>query len=186
MSETLLLSQVIPVQIEDFPDLVTGTLPGAQTDSIPVRDGFHVDMGDVLAWGYTHDIYKHSGSKLLAQEIRVYQVGTDGEPLGYGIMSKDLLTPAGRYDAHSYVGFTLTVMPHRGRGLAIDRLRLLNRFAMDQYASPLHSSHVSIAESAQRVWEKLVDSGEAEQYVEYNPYTEHYFPRWKFIVTSTD
>lgn len=64
-----------------------------------------------------------------------------------------------------FVGFTRTAEDFQSEGLGERRLRVANAYSLEQYNVSLNSSAV-IEEEAKRIWERLVEKGDAEKYKE--------------------
>lgn len=113
----------------------------------------------------------------------VYFVDYDGDKMaGRGEIINCIETHNKDMIGKPYPGFTRTYGPEdqegggrdfRRRGLGKRRIIEMDAYAQARFGYPLHSSHVLIhddiktdASAPQRIWERLVEEGKAESYME--------------------
>ena len=96
-----------------------------------------------------------------------YFVDLRGEDMtGYLEMGLGLTDVTDYFKGKPYVGFTRTSDGYQKEGLAERRLRQANAYALSEYGHTLNSDTIITDDTARRVWERLVDEGSAEKYME--------------------
>lgn len=97
----------------------------------------------------------------------------DGKPAGFGELRHNISNPSEYYKGKPYVGYTQTYsqddkgvdQDYRKKGFGFRRLAEMDAYARARFSAPLHSSS-SRSPEAERVWERLVEEGRAEAYLE--------------------
>lgn len=156
-----------------FIDLVGERFGGISCDNYTAYD---FDVSKVLT--FTCDTIPDQPDK---GEVWVGLVDLDelGKVEGYGFVTAFKGVQEGK---HSYpmVGYTLNQPTGMHKGLATRRLRLFNDQCVRLFGQTLHSAlHGDISPRATSAWQRLIEIGEAEVYVESDGY-----PRYRFKPTS--
>lgn len=95
--------------------------------------------------------------------VFLVDVDEEGKRIGTGLFASSALNGKPPYDK-PFVGFTRTESGHTRKGLGMRRIKLMNQLALKRHGQVLYSDPGDdITYEAKKVWEKLVESGEAER-----------------------
>ncbi|NTV44516.1 MAG: hypothetical protein HGA67_02345 [Candidatus Yonathbacteria bacterium] len=139
---------ILPEQYQpkNFRRLYTFIYQNGDIGYISEQDKTYDTTGDTERLTYFEDV--RDGTRTGYLELR------------YGLSNKDTY-----FKGKPFVGFTRTLDGFQNEGLGERRLRVANAYSLDNYGVPLNSDTL-IEKTAKRVWERLVEKGEAEKYME--------------------
>lgn len=159
------------IKLEDIPEPVLEIFERKSHSLIKDEDYKQGNFEDLFKIVYSEKeiIFAASQNKTYHNgetEDLVYLVDTiNGEMSGYSELRMALTKQTEFFKDKPFVGFTQTEEPLRGLGIGETRLRIMNSIAHAKYGHPLHSDTL-LQESAKRIWERLVENGEAEKFSE--------------------
>ena len=135
---------------------------------------FKYPNGDI---GYIAEQDKTYGTEGDTERLTYFEDMRDGVRTGYLELRYALLNKSAYFKDKPFIGFTRTLDGFEKEGLGERRLKIANAYSLYNYGFPLNSDTV-IQEAAKRVWERLVEKGEAEKY------TEGSKERFRFILKN--
>ena len=110
----------------------------------------------------------------------VIDTDTSGVTLGKGEIRLSRTNDSDFYKNKPFVGQTTTTFEYRRQGLGLRRLHVMNMASLAIHGLPLHSDTLR-SRQAQSLWEKLVEQGVAQRYMQANPVTGKSCERYCFI-----
>ena len=139
---------ILPEQyrIGDFKKLYVFTYPNGDIGYVAEQDKTYDTTGDTERLTYFEDT-------------------RDGTRTGYLELRCALSNKETYFKGKPFVGFTRTLERFQNEGLGERRLRVANAYSLGNYGVPLNSDTL-IEETAKRVWQRLVEKGDAEKYIE--------------------
>ncbi len=123
---------------------------------------FNYVNGDI---GYIAEQDKAYGTNGDTERLTYFEDVRDGTRTGYLELRSSLSNKDTYFKGKPFVGFTRTLDGFQNEGLGERRLRVANAYSLDNYGIPLNSDTL-IEETAKRVWQRLVEKGDAEKYTE--------------------
>jgi hypothetical protein len=95
----------------------------------------------------------------------LYNINNSGQNTGYGEIRLNTSNQRNYYKDKPFVGYSYTEPDFTRKGLGTRRLRMMNALSQALHGLPLHSDTLLDENgAAKRVWERLVENGEAKHY----------------------